>query len=119
MNIIGVQLILLFFGIFMLYVLFLYWRKRSISHLYFLLWVIVWVVFVLITLFPKFLEPLIKDLFIVRVMDLGMIGAFMLLTFLTVENNIKIKKYEEQLENLVRKIAIMNNSYKVEKSKKV
>ena len=49
-----------------------------------------------------------KELFIVRMMDLGMIGTFMILTYVTVENNIKIKKYEEQLEKIVRKISIKN-----------
>ena len=106
MNIIGVQLILIGFGFFMLYVLFLHFNKKNISRKTFLAWVGIWSVFILIALFPEPLEPLLKNLFIVRVMDLGMIIAFMILSYLTFENNVKIKKLEENIEKLVRKVAI-------------
>jgi len=108
MNIIGVQLLLLFFGLFMVYVVYVHWRKKSMGGKVFGSWVALWLVFLVFTLFPKLLEPLIKELFIVRVMDLGMIGAFMVLTFITVENNLKISKYEKELEILVRRLAIGN-----------
>ncbi len=106
MNIIGVQLILIAFGFFMLYVLFLHFNKKNIARKTFLVWVLIWSVFILIALFPQTLEPLLRNLFIVRVMDLGMIIAFMILTYITFENNVKMKKYEEQMEKLVRKFAL-------------
>lgn len=106
MTIIGVQLILIGFALFMVYVLYLHWRKKNVSNKMFGVWSVIWLVFVLFSLFPKLLEPLLKELFIVRVMDLGMIVAFMVLTYITVENNIKIKKYEGEIEELVRKIAL-------------
>lgn len=105
MNIIGVQLILCFFALFMVYVLFLHWKKKNISNKFFSLWLFIWIVFLFFTFFPDILRPLIKELFIVRVMDLGMIGAFMILTYVSIENNIKIKRMEIQMEKLVRKIA--------------
>lgn len=106
MNIIGVQLILLCFSFFMMYVLVLHWKKRNISNRMFASWSMIWLVFSFFALFPQLLEPLIKELFIVRVMDLAVIVAFMILAYLTFENNVRIKKYEEQLEKLVRKLAI-------------
>lgn len=106
MNIVGVQLVLIGFGFFMMYVLFLHWKKRNISNLMFAVWVVIWIMFSFLALFPKVLEPLIVELFIVRVMDLVVIVAFMILTYVTFENNVKIKKYEEQLEKLVRKLAV-------------
>lgn len=106
MNIIGVQLILLCFAFFMMYVLFIHWKKKEVVNLTFGVWFFIWIVFCFIALFPQVLEPLIKDLFIIRVMDLAMIGAFMVLTYLIIENNIKIKKIESEFEKLVRKLAI-------------
>jgi hypothetical protein len=106
MNIIGVQLVLCFFALFMVYVLFLHWKKKNISNKFFGFWLFIWLVFVFFTFFPKVLEPLIKELFIIRVMDLGLIGALMIITFVTIENNIKIKKVETQMEKLVRKISV-------------
>ncbi|HPJ17019.1 MAG TPA: DUF2304 domain-containing protein [Candidatus Woesebacteria bacterium] len=108
MNILGVQLILIFFGLFMVYVLFLHWKKKNISNKMFGVWSLIWFGFVFFSIFPTLLSPLLSELFIVRVMDLGMIIAFMILTFVTIENNIKIKKYEEELEKLIRKLAIKN-----------
>lgn len=106
MNIIFLQLVLLCFALFMLYFLFLHWKKKDINNLTFFIWLSLWVGFLFITFFPQKLEPLLKNLFIVRVMDLAMILAFMVLIYLTFENNIKIKKYEKNLEKLVRIITL-------------
>ena len=114
MNIITLQIVLLAFAIFMGYSLFLHWKKKDISNNLFLFWIFIFLVFVFIAIFPKILEPLLKELFIVRVMDLGMIGTFMILTYITIENNIKIKKMETQIEKLVRKISVK----KIKKSEK-
>ena len=109
MNIITLQLVLLAFAVLMTYSLFLHWKKKDISMKLFVGWIVVFGVFAFMALFPKLLEPLLKELFIVRVMDLGMIVAFMILTYVTIENNIKIKKTENQIEKLVRKIAVKKN----------
>lgn len=108
MNIIILQIFLLGFALFMVYSLFLHWKKKNISMLIFLVWIFMWGAFVFFTFFPNVLEPLLKELFIVRVMDLGMIIAFMILTYLTFENNIKIKKLDKDIETLVRKISVKN-----------
>lgn len=104
MNIITMQLVLIAFALLMTYSLFLHWKKKSITNKFFFSWLVVFGVFVFLSLFPKLLEPLLKELFIVRMMDLGMIGTFMILTYVTIENNIKIKKMELMVEKLVRKI---------------
>ncbi len=108
MNVITLQIVLLAFAILMMYSLFLHWKKKDISNNLFFFWMFVFIVFIFIAIFPKILEPLLKELFLVRVMDLGMIGAFMILTYVSIENNIKIKKMETQMEILVRKIAVKN-----------
>ncbi len=109
MNIIGVQLILLFFAIFMVYVLYVHWKKQHIPSKVFVVWLIVWFSFTFFVFFPSILQPLIRDLFIIRVMDLGMIGAFMILTYLTIVNNIQIGIHQKEMEELVRKLAIANH----------
>lgn len=106
MNILGVQLVLVAFGLFMIYVLFLHWKKRNVSNKFFGIWVIIWLIYLFFSIFPNTLEPLIKELFIVRVMDLAMIVSFIILGYLTLENNIKIKLLEDKIEEIVRKTAI-------------
>lgn len=106
MNIITLQLVLLAFALLMVYSLFLHWKKKNISDKFFFGWLVVFVVFIFLAIFPKVLEPLLKELFLVRVMDLGMIGTFMILTYVSIENNIKIRNLENKIEKLVRKVAI-------------
>jgi len=106
MRIIYLQILLLFFALFMVYSLYLHWKRKNISTRMFTFWLVLFSLFIFITFFPKILEPLLKELFIVRVMDLGMIVTFMILTYVTIENNIKIKNLEKTIEKLVRKIAI-------------
>ncbi len=106
MNIITLQLVLLAFALFMVYSLFLHWKKRNISDKFFFGWLMIFILFILLAIFPKVLEPLLKELFIVRVMDLGMIGTFMILTYITIENNIKIKNLESKIEKIVRKFSV-------------
>ncbi len=106
MNIITLQLVLLGFALLMSYSLFLHWKKRNISNKFFFSWLLIFIVFIFLAMFPKLLEPLMRELFIVRVMDLGMIGTFMILTYVSIENNIKIKSIEDKMEKVVRKIAI-------------
>lgn len=97
----------------MSYSLFLHWKKKNISNRLFIFWLSLWTVFVFLDFFPRILEPLIKELFIVRVMDLGMIGTFMILTYVTVENNIKIRNLENKMEKLVRNISIKKIKTKI------
>jgi hypothetical protein len=106
MNIITLQLVLIAFALLMTYSLFLHWKKKNISNKFFFSWLVIFGIFVFLSLFPKLLEPLLKELFIVRIMDLGMIGTFMILTYVTIENNIKIKNLEDKIERLVRKITV-------------
>lgn len=106
MNIIFLQLVLVLFALFMSYSLFLHWKKRDISGFSFACWIFIFLVFIFLVFFPRIVDPLLEQLFIIRVMDLGMIGTFMILTYISIENNIKIKKLETIIEKLVRKIAV-------------
>lgn len=119
MNIIGLQLILLFFAIFMIYVLFLHWKKKQISLLTLIVWLGIWASFIFVTLFPSILHPFLRGLFLVRVIDLGTIVAIMIIMYLTFENNVKIKKFEKEMEEIVRTIShIINSNDKKQKNTK-
>jgi len=106
MKITELQILLLGFVLLMMYSLFLHWKKHEISKIVFYTWGIVFAVFVSLTIFPNFLEPFLKELFIVRVMDLAIIGTFMILTYIAIENNIKIKILEKNIEKIIKNLAI-------------
>ncbi len=106
MNIVGVQLIVSAFGFLMLYNLFLQWKKKNIGSNGALVWLLMWGGLIWITLFPSSIEPLIKQLFFVRVFDFVAVGALVVLTYVMFENHIRINKMQQQLEKLVRSIAV-------------
>jgi len=106
MNIVGVQLIVAAFGFLMLYNLFLHWKKKDINIGGVLAWTVLWGGLVWITLFPKSIEPFIKELFFIRVFDFAAVGALIVLTYVMFENHIRINKMQQQLEKVVRKMAL-------------
>jgi len=112
MNILGVQIIVILFAIFMVYVVFWYWKKKDIKGNEAIFWIILWGGFIVITLFPDILQNLTKKLFFTRVMDFLMIVAFMILTILGFSNYIRGKRLEKKIEEIVRKKALKNDKKK-------
>ncbi len=106
MSILGVQIVGLLFAIFMLYLSFLHWKRGEIGGGNFFFWLMLWLAFILVTLFPILLGGLTKMLFFARVMDFLMLIAFMILAFLGFQNYISQKKMEKKIEKMVRKEAL-------------
>jgi hypothetical protein len=113
MNILGVQIVTILFAIFMIYVAFLHWKRKEINGGEIIFWLILWLGFILITLFPNFLQRLTNLLFFARVMDLLMVTAFMILAFLGFQNNVSNRRMEKKIEELVRKEALSSLKKKV------
>lgn len=103
MSILGVQLLAVLFAIFMIYVSFLYWKRKDFNGGEIFFWVSLWVGFVVIVLFPDLLLGLTQKLFFARVMDLLMVVAFMILAFLGFQNHVSNKRMERKIEELIRK----------------
>lgn len=106
MNIVGVQLIVCAFSILMIYSLFLHWKKRDIGVRATAIWLLLWGGLMVVTLFPKLVEPFIRDLFFVRVFDFVAVMALIILSYVMFENHIRINKMQRQIEILVRKMAV-------------
>lgn len=106
MSILGVQIIAVFFAIFMIYVAFLHWKRKDINGGEIFFWTLLWLGFIVVTLFPNILQNLTKMLFFTRVMDFLMVIAFMILAFLGFQNYISNKKMERKIEELIRKEAL-------------
>jgi len=106
MSIIGVQLIVFVFSFFMLYNVYLYWRKNEIGLRGASAWIIIWGGLLLITFFPRFIEPLVKELFFVRLFDLATVAALVILAYVMFENHVRINKLQRNVEKLVSLLAV-------------
>ena len=106
MSILGVQIISFLFAIFMLYVVFLHWKKKDINGGETFFWASLWFAFIVVTLFPNILQRISKILFFARIMDLLMVMAFMILAIVGFQNYVSNKKMEKKIEDLVRSLAL-------------
>jgi hypothetical protein len=109
---IGLQLIALMFGLLMLYLSFLAYKKKLLTFREEAFWIILWAGFLGISLFPASVNFVIENLHIARTMDLIMIGAFMVLSLVGFNNYINGKRDRKKIEELVRKIALEKLSKK-------
>ncbi|MBP9818215.1 DUF2304 domain-containing protein [Candidatus Shapirobacteria bacterium] len=90
----------------MLYNVYLYWRKGEIGAKGALVWITIWGGLLFITFFPKYIEPLVKQMFFVRLFDLGNVMALIILAYVMFENHVRINKMQKQISMLVSKLAV-------------
>ncbi len=102
----GVQLIALFFGLFMLYLIFLHHKRGNIDQKEYYIWLVLWSGFLFFTIFPTLLNPFLSDLNVIRVFDLLTIGAFMVLTYLGFQNHVGVKDLQRRIQKMVSERAI-------------
>jgi len=100
------QILSLLFGLFMIYMARIHLMKQHIQVAEFYLWSSVWLVFILLAIFPQSIAGFAQNLKIARIFDLLVIIALMILAYLTFHNRINYKKLEQKLEKIIRKHAI-------------
>lgn len=107
MNPTGIQLLVIPFAIFLIYVSFIHYKKNLILIQSLFFWISLWFCFIIITLFPQILDPIIIRLNFFRALDLLMVIAFMILVILNYYNYLQIQKAQKQLNVLIGKMTII------------
>jgi len=106
LGILGIQILGLLFGIFMMYYTFLHHKRKELTVKEYLFWIILWVLFVIVALFPVILDPIVKSLNLARTMDFFIIVGFMFLIGSLFYIYLLVRGNQKRLEEIVRKIAI-------------
>lgn len=106
--IIGVQIVGILFGLFMMYYTFLHYKRGELTSKNWTFWLILWSLFIIVTLFPQLLDPFVVKLHLARTMDLFIILGFMFLVGISVYTNIMLRKNQKKIEDIVRAIALQN-----------
>ena len=68
-ELLGIQIIGILFGFFMMYYTFLHYKRKEFTVKEYGFWLILWAVFLIVTLFPGLLDPILKSLSISRTLD--------------------------------------------------
>ena len=105
-KILGIQILGILFGFFMMYYTFLQYKRKEFTIKEYSFWFIFWSVFVVITLFPQILDPVLTTLNIARALDFFIIAGFLFLILVTFYTYTLVRKNQKKLEEVVRNVAI-------------
>jgi hypothetical protein len=104
--IIGLQIIALLFSFSMVYFALLHYKRGELNGLEIGSWLLMWIVAIVIIIFPELLQGFAKTFLVTRVFDLMVIGGFILVISLVGSAYVRTKKLEKKLEDLVRREAL-------------
>ena len=101
-----IQLIGVFVALVLMYITFVQYKRKEFSRAEGAFWLLAWVLFLFIALFPQSLDFIVVRLAVVRTLDFLMICGFLVMMSLAFYNYIEIRKCNRKLEKMVRKIAL-------------
>jgi len=111
--IIGVQLLGVAFGMLMVYLTFVHFKKREYTVKEFSVWMILWLAFILIALFPQIMQYFVhKTLGMSRTLDFLIIIGFIMITGIMFYTYSVVRKTQNKIEEIVRKFALKNHKKK-------
>lgn len=104
-EILGIQILGILFGIFMIYYTFLHYKRKELTIKEYSFWVVLWILFIILTLFPTVLKPLVRSIGFARTMDFFIVTGFMFLIGSLFYIYLLVRGNQKKLEEIVRKIA--------------
>ena len=110
--VLGIQIAGILFGLFMIYYSFINYKQKKFTLKEFSFWLVLWTLFIILTLFPYILDPIAKSLNFARTFDLLVIGGFIFLILGIFYTYTITRKNQKQIEVIVRKIAMNKNKRK-------
>lgn len=110
--VLGIQIAGVLFGLFMLYYSFVHYKRKEFTTKEIIFWFFVWGVFVVISLFPYLLDPIVKVGGFLRALDLLIISGFLFLIAISFYTYTLTRKNQKQLETIVRAMSMKRNNKK-------
>jgi hypothetical protein len=102
----GIQIFGVLFGLLMLYLTFIHYKRKEFTIKEYIFWFLLWIIFVIIALFPSILDPIVIELKFARTLDLLIITGFLFLIGSIFYTYTIVRANQKKLEEIVRKIAI-------------
>ncbi len=101
-----IQVLGVMFGLLLLYVTFINYKKNEFTTKEALSWSAICVALIIFSIIPKFIDPFLKQIGILRLLDFLVIVGFMFLLIVVFYVYHVVRKTQMQLTDLVRKIAM-------------
>ncbi len=106
MMVLGIQIVGVFFSLFMLYYTFLNFKRKEFGVKEFVFWLVMWIAFIVLALFPNIIDPIIERINIARKMDFFIIVGFFFVIGITTYTYTLVRKSQNKIEEVVTKLAI-------------
>jgi len=113
--ILGIQLIGIIFALSVMYFTYMSYKRNDLTKVELVFWLNIWIIFLIVTIFPNILNSLVSSLSITRTMDFFTIIGFLFLITITFYNYIIVKKNNNKVDRVVRNIAL--NAQKINMKK--
>ena len=113
----GVQIIGIIFFVVMIYLSYVYYKRKNYSLRSFIAWLIVWLALMFFVAFPQTIYGVMEVLQIERTADFFVMSGFAAFLVIIFYLFMIVKKNNARMEELVRKIAIMETEKKQPKKK--
>ncbi len=104
--VLGIQVIGVLFGLFLIYLTFLFHKRKEFTFNEWAFWTIMALLFMIVSLFPQVLDPIVKSLNLTRTMDFFIILGFMFLIAAVFYSYKVTRATQRRLEEVVRIIAL-------------
>lgn len=102
----GFGVIGLVFLLVMVYLTYIEYKKSRLTKINFAIWLFFWLLAAILVILQPYVNSIISEFNIVRVLDLYMILGFMFLFYVVFYLFVVVKKSERRVEELVRKVAL-------------
>ncbi len=113
MALAGIQILGMLFGVFMIYITFLNYKRKQFTIKENVFWVVFWLGLIFIALFPNALDFLVKNILnLSRPLDFFIISGFLFLIGALFYTYTVVRRLQKKIEEMVRKIAIERGNQK-------
>ncbi len=107
MNILGIQIVGILFGLCMFYITFLHKQRKNFTNKEYVFWIFLWIFFIALSIFPRSLDYLIKDILSLnRRIDFFIITGFMFILGIIFYLYTVIRQIQKKIEKIIRNTAI-------------
>jgi hypothetical protein len=104
--IIGLQIIAILFALSMIYFALHSYKRGELGGMEIASWLLVWVIVIVVVVFPEFLRTFASRFLVTRVFDLMVVGGFILVIGMVASAYIRTKRLEKKFEDLMRREAL-------------
>ena len=117
----GVQFLGILFALMMIYFTFLYYKRNNYDRKSLIIWILIWLAFLSMVLFPKTIYAIMQALEIQRTVDFFVVAGFLAGAVIIFHIFNIAKKNEKKLEYIIRTLSLQEGikaEYQKQKRKK-